>query len=155
VDVAFDRAVPLYRDDGKSLRQVARELGCSYDRVRKELKARNVRLRSQGGDHGGRKNFRGGEYVDRHGYVWVRITEVPEEHLHVMAHNGYIAKHRLMMARYLGRALVKGEQVHHKDGKKRNNLIGNLQLRFKAHGSGAAFRCIDCGSCNIESVELA
>jgi hypothetical protein len=36
-----------------------------------------------------------------------------------------------------------------RDGNKQNNVIDNLQLRIKSHGSGAAFRCADCGSVNI------
>ena len=41
------------------------------------------------------------------------------------------------MSEKLGRALQKGEQVHHKDGDRANNDPENLELRTGNHGSGA------------------
>lgn len=37
-------------------------------------------------------------------------------------------EHRLIMERLLGRKLIQGEVVHHRDGKKDNNEPANLQL---------------------------
>lgn len=37
-------------------------------------------------------------------------------------------EHRVVMERVLGRALVPGEIVHHKDGNKRNNVPANLEV---------------------------
>lgn len=42
--------------------------------------------------------------------------------------NGYISEHRLAMAEWLGRPLVDGEVVHHKDEDKTNNDISNLSI---------------------------
>jgi hypothetical protein len=39
-----------------------------------------------------------------------------------------VYEHRHVMERHLGRALRPGEIVHHRDGDRSNNLIGNLEL---------------------------
>lgn len=46
----------------------------------------------------------------------------------IWAGSSFKPEHRLVMEKYLGRKLIKGEVVHHRDGKKDNNEIENLQL---------------------------
>lgn len=48
----------------------------------------------------------------------------------------YIFEHRHVMAQHVGRPLTKNESVHHRDGDRLNNSIGNLELRKAYHGSG-------------------
>jgi HNH endonuclease/Helix-turn-helix domain len=143
--------------DGASMSEIARRLGCSKGTVRNHLLKHGVVLRKRGGgdncinSHG--KRWKGGKTTDKQGYVWVNKKLVPEE-FHSMAHGDYIAEHRLVMAQYLGRPLTPSEQVHHIDGIRHRNVIDNLQFRVKAHGSGAALRCSDCGSINIVGEEI-
>ena len=97
--------------------------------------------------------WRGGKHV-KDGYVMMFIDD--DDTLRCMAgSNGYALEHRIVMARAIGRPLRTDETVHHKNSKDTtNNALDNLQLRIGNHGNGAAMRCMDCGSHNLEFVPL-
>ena len=67
---------------------------------------------------------------DKGGYVQVRTTPG----------NGnkgkYTYQHRLVMEQMIGRALVKGETVHHKNGIRNDNRPENLELWAEAQPYG-------------------
>lgn len=59
--------------------------------------------------------YKGG-HIGKDGYRRIMVGRIP--HL----------EHRLVMEQSIGRKLLKGEEVHHKDGNRLNNHIDNLQL---------------------------
>jgi HNH endonuclease len=73
----------------------------------------------------------GAGYTAKSGYRMVSSKNYP---------GGYslktILEHRLVMALYLKRPLLPGETVHHKNGKRDDNRIENLELRVRYHPVG-------------------
>jgi DNA-binding CsgD family transcriptional regulator len=104
----------------------------------------NSRRRAEGKRH---PNFRGGRSVTLDGYVlvgidetdplWPMATERRRKNYAGYIGTGYVLEHRLVLARDLGRPLTASETVHHKNGKRDDNRIENLELRIGNHGRGA------------------
>lgn len=138
---------------GEQLKDIAAAMGCGVDTLTRTLVELGVheRKRLHGDAH---HSWRGGRIIDQSGYVRVKVPPA-EQHLADGTRTGYMMEHRLVMARLLGRRLLKGETVHHIDNDRQNNLPANLQLRQGKHGNGAVFRCASCGSHDIEAVSLA
>jgi hypothetical protein len=68
-----------------------------------------------------------GSHIDKNGY---RI-------LHSGKRGGYEQpEHRAVMEKVLGRPILKGETVHHKNGKRADNRPENLELWSSRHGKG-------------------
>ena len=66
-------------------------------------------------------HWKGGK-VNYKGYIRIFKSD------HPFSQRGYVLEHRLKMEEYLERYLTKDEIVHHIDGNKANNFIGNLIL---------------------------
>lgn len=50
--------------------------------------------------------------------------------------NGWILQHVRVMSEHLGRPLIKGENVHHKNGVRDDNRLENLELWSSAQPAG-------------------
>ena len=97
----------------------------------------------------------GGARKASEGYV--RVLIYPEHPFYEMGrrHSEFsrdVLEHRLVVAESLGRPLKSEETVHHKNGKKDDNRLENLELRNGNHGKGAAMCCGDCGSTNLVTI---
>jgi len=80
----------------------------------------------------------GGRSINKGGYVLFRAPEHPSAHV-----DGYILEHRMVMEDHLGRRLERWEYVHHKNGKKDDNRIENLEVVFANKHFGKV-RCPHC-----------
>jgi hypothetical protein len=68
----------------------------------------------------------------QYGYVLVYIYD--DDFYRPMANEkNYVAEHRLVMAKSLGRNLQKWEFVHHKNGIRNDNRLENLELTTKSN----------------------
>ena len=67
--------------------------------------------------------WKGGRIRTREGYIRLMAKDHPRAN-----HDGYVAEHRLVMERELGRYLEKDEDVHHLNGIKNDNRIENLTV---------------------------
>lgn len=50
--------------------------------------------------------------------------------------NGMVMEHRFVMAQHLGRPLLPGEVVHHRNGIRSDNSLDNLELWTTSHPKG-------------------
>lgn len=137
-------------------------MGCGRDTLTRTLVELGVHEKKQWNLHGeAHHSWQGGRVVRADGYVYVKAPEADRDLAdvtrtgYVITRTGYVMEHRLVMARLLGRRLLKSETVHHVDNDRQHNDAGNLQLRQGKHGKGAVFRCASCGSHDIEAVSLA
>jgi HNH endonuclease len=97
-----------------------------------------------------------GLWKNSSGYIAVNISELSEDERHRFIEPGRVAttilEHRLVMMRHLGRRLRKAEIVHHKNGKKNDNRLENLELWLQWHPNTVRLsdlRCEKCGGAYV------
>ncbi len=72
--------------------------------------------------------WKGGRYIEpEKGYVMVRMPSHPRARM-----NGYVLEHILVAEKMMGRSLLPGEEVHHKNLKRADNDPENLQV-YQSH----------------------
>jgi uncharacterized protein (DUF1330 family) len=74
--------------------------------------------------------WKGGVCKCPDGHIYRKVTDHPFANA-----RGYVFEHRLVMEKYLGRFLSRGEIVHHINGKHFDNRIENLELLSKREHS--------------------
>jgi len=67
-----------------------------------------------------------GGFYHRYGYKYIWVGK--NSFYYPMSSNNYVAEHRLVVAKSLKRCLYKYEIIHHKNGIRDDNNIGNLEL---------------------------
>jgi ssDNA-binding Zn-finger/Zn-ribbon topoisomerase 1 len=77
---------------------------------------------------------------EHNGYVYVKAHDHPNR-----IKNGYIAEHRLVMEKKIGRLLLRSESVHHVNCIKNDNRPENLELV----ASGVHLGGVDCPNCKF------
>ena len=117
-----DRLRRLIEIDQATQAQCASLLGCSLSCIERTCKRLGLKTQRTGPRSGDKHtNWKGGRtMVGRYWYVW--LPEHPN-----CTKSGYVAEHRLVQERKLGRHLLRSEVVHHIDGNPENNAPENLQ----------------------------
>src|SRR3990167_3469710 len=69
-------------------------------------------------------HWKGGVHQRKDGYITIRKGVISK----ISKGGRYILQHRIVMEKHLGRALLRSEIVHHKNGNKVDNRIENLEL---------------------------
>lgn len=127
----------------KSISKIAENCGVALTTISRWLAYFKIRkIRKSKVDRAGRKNpyWNGGKYVDRlNGYVHVHKPDHP-----YAKKKGYVLEHRLVMEKFLGRFLKKNEIVHHRNKKKVDNRIDNLELIVLGDINGGDVMCPYC-----------
>lgn len=88
--------------------------------------------------HGGQASpaWKSGRTRTIHGYVKVQCPDHPKAKGGKSNQGNYVLEHVLVMEKMLGRFLLPGENVHHKNGVKDDNRPENLELWLRAQPAG-------------------
>lgn len=119
-----------YINEEKSLKDIAKIVGCCWQTISTWLNWCEVPRRGFGSRGKKHPQWKGGRFIRSDGYVLIYVSEKAG------MGDPYILEHRLVMEKHLGRKLKKGEIVHHIDGNRQNNKIENLELKdLKTHSA--------------------
>jgi hypothetical protein len=117
---------PCVVDGCDRMARIAEHCGPHGKRVQRSGDPGSVKVRKQAGNGKGKAR-----YVSN-GYVFLRQPDHPNAYK-----NGTVMEHTVVMSDLLGRPLVRGENVHHKNGDKLDNRPENLELWVTHQPKGA------------------
>lgn len=113
-------------------RKIAKELGVSHRTLNDWMRAAGIK------PHKGSSDSR----IGAGGYV---MTRTP---------TGWAYAHRVVMERMLGRGLIKGEEVHHRNGDRTDNRPENLELWHRSHPKSQRLSDVPhCPTCTCSQTE--
>ena len=122
-----------YIEQKKSIKTIAKEVGCSVGVVHSHLVSKGIPTRSiqesvilaGNRDRRGKdaSHWKGGRRRLSTGYIHIYAPDHPNS-----PKSGYVMEHRLVMEEHLGRHLKPGEVVHHLNDIKDDNRIENLHV---------------------------
>ncbi len=101
---------------------------CGNLKTKGYIQCRACKDSAKGADH---PAWKGGRILDGDGYIRVYRPEDPRANC-----GRYMKEHTLVMESILGRQLLAGENVHHKNGVKTDNRSENLELWVKHQPAG-------------------
>lgn len=97
-------------------RKISENTGATRRRLFKEGKLKVKKGKDSAG-------WKGGKIKNNQGYFFLLIPEHP-----LAQKSGYVAEHRVVIERSIGRYLTREEEVHHINGIRDDNRLENLKL---------------------------
>ena len=114
---------------GETQPEIALAIGCGRKAVARSLRRTMTSTAGRKSNRGSKNGqWKGGRTMDNDGYVLIHCPSHPNCEAH-----GYVREHRLVAESILGRLLLKGEVVHHKNSNKADNRPENLEV-FSSNG---------------------
>lgn len=113
----------LIEEDELPHHKAASLLGVSEDWVQRACKRLGLQTQRSGPRAGEKHPDWKGGTIEIKGYRFVYCPDHPS-----VRYGRYVAEHRLVMEKVLGRLLQPNEVVHHRDGNKLNNSPENLEV---------------------------
>lgn len=148
-----NKEIKLYQDENwlremldeeeKMISEIAEMCEVSLSTISRWAARFEIReIRPYLGDRAGANNpfWKGGRYKDKaSGFIFAHQPDHPCANA-----NGYVSEHRLIMEEKLGRSLKPNELVLHKNGKRDDNRLQNLQIVITGEPEGKEVQCPFC-----------
>lgn len=121
--VSKDELISLYKN--LTCEKIAKKYNVGETTVSRRMQEFDIPRRHNQDGHGW--TWKGKKYSGS-GYIYILLSLGDPMYSMANKKRGYVPEHRLVMARYLGRCLLKSEVVHHKNGIRDDNRLENLEL---------------------------